>query len=423
MLADASLPDGLKLPATQSRKSGGVELRSVRWAPATLGELTRGLAREGPDALASISTRDLRDAWAATVGEFRDPGSAARTALAAPLAELAQLSAEGLAAGLEAVLGGVAGPAADAVFAEAERMERGERSPVLVILASNLPALAVQPLLPALALRRPVLLKSPSSEPLFAPAFVDALCRREPRLRPALAAVTWPGGDEVLEQPVLAAVGRVVAYGGGAAMRDLARRAAGKLLAYGPKLSLAAIAADVAPTEVAAGLARDIALFDQRGCLSVQAVYTAGEPRALARALAAELDVLAERWPAGPADPEVAAAVRQMRAEAEMRGLYQPALGMLQGTVVVESEPALQLSPGLRTVRVHGLASLVELPTLLEPWAGRLQGVALAGADARSLEPALRGLGVSRLAPPGQLQSPDAGWHNGGVSPLAALAS
>jgi len=38
-----------------------------------------------------------------------------------------------------------------------------------VILASNLPGLAVQSLLPALALRRPLLIKSASAEPLFAP--------------------------------------------------------------------------------------------------------------------------------------------------------------------------------------------------------------------------------------------------------------
>src|SRR6185369_1071693 len=80
----------------------------------------------------------------------------------------------------------------------------GSRGPVLIVLASNLPGLAVQPLLPALALRRPVLLKSPSAEPLFAPTFLAALVRREPRLAGAVAAVAWPGGDPRLEAPVLA---------------------------------------------------------------------------------------------------------------------------------------------------------------------------------------------------------------------------
>jgi hypothetical protein len=45
----------------------------------------------------------------------------------------------------------------------------------------------------------------------------------------------------------------------------------------------------------------------------------------------------------------------------------------------------------------------------------------LAGEDAWSLEPRLRELGISRCAAPGELQSPDATWHNGGIDPLEAL--
>ena len=45
------------------------------------------------------------------------------------------------------------------------------------------------------------------------------------------------------------------------------------------------------------------------------------------------------------------------------------------------------------------------------------------GEEAWSLEPRLRDLGISRCAAPGELQSPDAAWHNGGIDPLAALAS
>jgi hypothetical protein len=89
----------------------------------------------------------------------------------------------------------------------------------------------------------------------------------------------------------------------------------------------------------------------------------------------------------------------------------------------VDPDPKLRLSPGLRTVRVHPLEDLARLPGLLEPWRGRLQGVAMVGEDALGLEPRLTELGVSRFAAPGELQSPDASWHNGGVNPLEALTS
>jgi hypothetical protein len=58
----------------------------------------------------------------------------------------------------------------------------------------------------------------------------------------------------------------------------------------------------------------------------------------------------------------------------------------------------------------------------LSPWHGKLQGVALAGEDAWRLAPALAELGISRCATPGDLQSPDVTWHNGGIHPLHALA-
>jgi len=271
--------------------------------------------------------------------------------------------------------------------------------------------------------------ESPSAEPLFAPAFLAALCRREPRLRRSLAAVTWPGGERELEAPVLERASTVIAYGGAEAVRDLEARAGGKLVAYGPKISVAAVSAGVGGADldsVAAGLATDVALFDQRGCLSVQAVYVeGGEERAadLADRLATALHRRSMIWPLGEVEPGDVAAVRQLRTEAVMRGLHQPELELRRGTVVVEPRPELRPSPGVRTVRVHPLPVLHRLPAILAPWRGRLQGAALAGGSAWALAPALAELGVSRCAPPGELQSPDASWHNGGVSPLEALAA
>jgi len=290
-----------------------------------------------------------------------------------------------------------------------------------VVLASNLPGLAVQPLLPALALRRPVLLKSPSAEPLFAASFLAALAEREPRLAGAVAAVSWPGGDPRLEEPVLAGVGRVIAYGDAPAVADLELRAPGKVVSYGPRTSRAVIGGAVNPERVAAGLARDIALFDQRGCLSVGAVYTAGDPEILAGLLEEALRERARRWPPGPADAVSLAGVQQIRLEAEMRGLRMSRLQILDGTVLVDPDPAFRPSPGLRTVRIHPLADLSVLQETLAAWKDRLQGAALAGEDAWRLADRLAGLGVSRCTAPGDLQSPDASWHNGGISPLAAL--
>lgn len=421
MLRDAFLPELMESSREPVFRAVArpVAYSGARWKPESLARVLAAL-REGAAALRGMPAEDLLAAWGDTVATFLRPGSLERRALDPALARLCGLSREGLKAGLEAVLGGVRREPAAALLAQA-RPAPPEAGPVLVVLAANLPALAVQPLLPALLARRPVLLKSPSAEPLFAPAFLAALARREPRLAGAMAAAAWTGGDARLEAPVLEGAGTVLAYGGREALADLERRAPGKVIGYGPKTSLAVVGPDVELRRVAEGLARDVALFDQRGCLSVAAVYTAGDPEALARGLAEALADLARRWPPGPPARPDMAAVQHLRLEAELRGLWSSSLALRHGTVVVEPQLELRPSPGLRTVRVHPLEDLARLPDLLSPWRGRLQGAALAGTEAWKLAGRLTELGISRYAAPGELQSPDATWHNGGINPLAAL--
>jgi len=107
--------------------------------------------------------------------------------------------------------------------------------------------------------------------------------------------------------------------------------------------------------------------------------------------------------------------------EAALRGLHAAKLPIEAGSIVVEPLAAFQPSPGLRTIRIHPIENLGELPEILAPWAGRLQGAALAGDDAWHLQPELESLGVSRCAAPGDLQAADATWHNGGIHPFEAL--
>ncbi|HEV7667834.1 MAG TPA: acyl-CoA reductase [Thermoanaerobaculia bacterium] len=392
--------------------------------PALIAPLVETLAAPQP-ALARLPEERLIAAWSETVEAFLDPKSPERRSLDPDLLRSCRLSPEGLEAGLAAVLGGVReAPFRTLLRAAAARrpVASGGSGFVLAILAGNLPGLAVQPLAAAVALRRAALLKSSSAEPWFAPAFLAALAAREEAFAGAYAAATWPGGNSRIEGPILERAGRVLAYGDQATLDDLARRAPGKLVGYGPKTSLAVVGAHEAGMgDLAAGLARDVALFDQRGCLSIAAVYTTLPAMELADALAAELARLARIWPPGPAEPQDLAAVQQLRLSAELRGLHVRGSSPSEGTVIVEPDPRFVPSPGLRTVRIHPLDDLARLPALLSPWANRLQGVALAGSEAKALRPALAALGVSRFARPGELQHPDASWHNGGIHPLDAL--
>lgn len=424
MLADAALPPGFLRPAHAIAEVSGVAFPSARFGPDELARLAARL-EGGAAGLRRLADDELLAAWEETVGELLDPRSAVRERLDPALVRLCRLSPEGLQAGLDAVLGGVRGRPARDLVAQARRRP-ATPGVVLVVLASNLPALAVQPLLPALALRRPTLLKSPSAEPLFAPALVAGLARRLPALADAVAAVTWRGGDRTVEGPLLERVARVIAYGDDDSIADLAGRAPGRVVAFGSRASLALVAADADLGETARGLSRDVALFDQRGCLSVQAIWAedagTGRAVALARALSAELDTLAERWPPGPVDPGSAARLHQTTAELQMRGIPVVSLGLGRGTVWVEPEARFTPSPGLRSLAVHPVSTLASVPEALLPWSGRLQGAALAGSIPERIRHELAALGINRCAPPGELQAADALWHNGGGHPLEALS-
>lgn len=394
--------------------------------PAELAATAARLAARGRRALTALPLERRLDLWEETVAAFLEPGSPERSALLPRLLASSRLSPEGLTEGLELVLGGASGRAATEMARRAAALPAATRDTLAgVVLAGNIPGLAAQSLLPALLLGRPLLLKSASAEPWFAPAIVAALVAREPSLADAFAAVAFAGDDSAALAAAFDEVDPLLAYGGAPAVASLAARFGERLVAHGPKASVAFVGAGVDLVGTARGLARDIALFDQRGCLSVQAVYVEGDAEELAAALAWALELESARLPHGPIDAATASAVQQLRATAD---LQQGKGGELQmeltvGTVLVESETFFRPVPGLRTVRVHGVSDLRDALPALEPWRGRLQGAALAGPSADALSDTLPLLGFSRLAAAGELQSADVSWANGGIDPLAVFTA
>ena len=282
-----------------------------------LEELTRGGRR-----LRALPLARRLEAWRTAVARLLDEASPARRELEAPLAEAVRLSPQGLSAGLRAVASGMLDASADVLFLSAARRrgaarergapERGSkprREPALVVLASNLPGLALQTVLPALACGRPLIVRSSEREPWFAPALMRELTVAEPELGEAFAALTWEHGG-ALEDALLARCDPVLAYGGGAALAAMRARVRGRFVEYGPKLSLG-IVGDAVTDEEIERLARDVALFDQRGCLSVQVVFSRAPLERVAAGLARGLDRQADLLPPGPATFEEHAALRR----------------------------------------------------------------------------------------------------------------
>lgn len=375
-----------------------------------------GLAAAAP-ALRAIPTGGLLAAWNDTLTAFLDAESPERRALDPDLLQATGLSPKGLDRGLRTLGAGMAGePAAAALRGAPKQHENGFN---LVILPASPPGLVLQSLLPALAARAPVLFKASSAEPSFAPAFLAALGERLPTLRDAYATATWTGGDEAIETPLHAAARVVVAYGGEATIDALQSTAIRRLIAFGPKLSLGWVGRDADLEQAARGMALDIALFDQRGCLSVEAVLV-DRPVAspFTAVLADALRELATELPPGRSTAAERAGVRLAREDADLRGLTFHGDALSTGTVIVENDARISPSPGLRTVRIHPVNGV---PALTE-WHGRLQGVAVAGRMPATVRRAFEQAGVSRFASAGQLQATDAAWRNGGIDLAAEFA-
>ena len=375
------------------------------------------LATAAP-ALHAISDDDLLAAWNDAVAAFLDPTSAERRNLDPHLLQTTGLSPAGLNHGLRIIGQGMLGEPAAAELHRPHRQSEDGFS--LAILPAEPPGLLLQSLLPALAARSPVLFKSSRAEPHFAPAFLAALGRQLPTLRDAYASATWTGGDAAIETPLLAAARLVVAYGGKATIEALESAALRRLITFGPKLSLGWVGPGADLEQAARGMAHDVATFDQRGCLSVNAVLA--EPvaaPAFAAKLAKALDEFASELPPGHSSTAERAGVRLAREDADLRGLPRYGDSLDAGTVIVDSDTRIRPSPGLRTVRIHPVEGI---PTLDE-WNGRLQGVAIAGHMPAAVRRAFEQAGVSRFAPPGELQATDAAWRNGGIDLAAEFAA
>jgi hypothetical protein len=419
MIADHSVPPGLE-PAASSADG---TIRRARWSGGELVALATRLVA-GAAGLRAILAEDLYGAWERALIPLLTSDSKLREQLSPAMATGAALSPEALRAALDAMLAGSIGPPAQQLIARGREGTATTHGLVLAVVAGNIPALAVQVVLPALAAGRPLLIKSASDEPLFAAALVRGLAREIPEIGDALAAVTWEGGRQDIEQPLLQEVSTLVAYGRKNTLSDLRQHFDGRMIEFGPRFSIAVISSDIDPASCATGLAEDIALFEQRGCLSVQTIFTDAPPRPLADALTKALEKQAAEWPPLPLAPRLAGEIQQLRHQAALEGAMVSSLPIRLGTVLtVASEPmsALHPLPGGRTVRIQRVADLGDLPRALDEWRGHIQGAALAGSAAVALEQQLRALGVNRCALPGSLQRPDALWANGDEHLMEAL--
>ena len=291
-------------------------------------------------------------------------------------------------------------------------------SPVLHIVSGNTPHAAFQSLFRGLLVGAHNRVKLPSAGLPEFEAWVASL----PPVLSSLIEVSHSLPDQWLDCQA------AVIFGGAATLEAFRSMLPGgtRIIEHGPKLGIAVI---YDPSEEAAALvAEDILRHDQRGCLSVQAIYVDApeqEIYSFLNRLAATLQFYRQANFRSVPSLSDSGAVANFRELARFRAANGENVIFLESerstdwTIIYDENPQLAPGPLNGTVTVHPLPPEISAMTL-GPETAHLSTVVL---HPFTPEHAAR---LDRLSPPricalGQAQEPTIFWHHDGGQPLASL--
>ncbi|MCX7807903.1 MAG: acyl-CoA reductase [Deltaproteobacteria bacterium] len=221
---------------------------------------------------------------------------------------------------------------------------------LLLVLPSNVETSGIRPLVLALIARNAVWVRPSSRRKGVLPRLIAHLEAVDPLLARAVRCVEFPREDPKWDE-LRPAVDAVHLFGSDEAAQALRGRGF-RVIAHGSALSLAWVPRRVSSFE-AMELAYDVARYDQRGCLSPQAlIFEEGlEIKGFVESLHEALSVLDVRFPRGAMSLEE-------RAEEQRFRLTSVAIGshLYEGkghALSIEAGHRLRSSPGLRNLLVY----------------------------------------------------------------------
>ena len=306
--------------------------------------------------------------------------------------------------------------------------------------AGTVPGVTVTSIIRALLVKSAVLVKPGAGDVALTARFAREVARVDPRLAAAVAVQYWPGGAASWrhwERELLHAADQVVVYGGDDTIESVRSRAPAstRLIEHPHRLGVAVIDPRGAP-QATADAARAVALFDQRGCVSTHLILLVGARSSAARRwcadLAARMAAVETALPPGRATAGELSALHQLRGRLSMRiaaagGAGRGTLGVWhrEGSrwTVILAPPGAFEAVGQRTAWVVPVPDPPSCVKVLAPLASALQTVGLAGlgGDREPLAGELAALGVTRIAPLGEVPFPKADWLHDGSRPLGEL--
>jgi acyl-CoA reductase-like NAD-dependent aldehyde dehydrogenase len=379
--------------------------------------------RRAAQAVRSLDVDERAALLASTASRLMDAAGAPGQALREALRHSTGLTAPVIEHGLCTTLGLFTRDALRALHAG----HRPEHTTTLtvVVLAGNVFSASARPMFLPLLCGSAVLAKASSIDDVLPRHLQRALQAIDPRLGAALAVATFARGDREREAALLRGADLVSAYGSNETVAELGERISAdtRLLAHGHGLGVIAIGADAltdvaAARTLAARAARDLAAYDQRGCLSPQAVLVqegaAVDAPTFARLLHEALQALGDGFARGSLPSDAAAAQVQWRGVAAAVGELHVGA---ESAVSYEGYGPLRGSPGYRNVAVYECADLGVMRARLLPLGAALKALGIAGPRAHRA--------LADLAPYaselGAMQAPQLSAMLDGIHPLAGL--
>jgi Acyl-CoA reductase (LuxC) len=375
----------------------------------------------------------MADALARAFGLWRDHDYARRRDAIAAIARSAGYSVALLENSIDALLKPFTSEALRSLAARISANGRSDRPKTVgFIAAGNVAGAGIHEIAIALTAGAGVLIKTASAEPIFFAQFARTLAEIDRDAGARIEVLHWSRARADLTAALIANCGLVVAYGDDATIESLRDRV--NVIGFGSRVSAAVIApAAIVPARidrVAELLARDVALFEQLGCLSLHQVFVVsadggGAARDLAIRMSAALERIGESMPPARVGLRDAAEIRTVRERARWRAIAGEPVELFEGrglewTVVFEARLDLcdpfKISPGFRTVHVTGVRDAGELRDCLAVISGRIEAMAAAGDEAElaDIRATIGAIGIAHVCAPGEMQSPPLEWRHGG---------
>jgi hypothetical protein len=367
----------------------------------------------------SFGADRMADALARVFELWRDRNYARRRDAIAVIADSAGYSVAMLENSIDALLKPFT---SDALKAMAARVSgnSGSHKPKTVgfIVAGNVAGAGIYEIAIALIAGARVLIKTASAEPIFFAEFARTLAEVDRDAGERIEVLNWSRARLDLTEELIAKCECVVAYGDDATIESLRKRS--NVIGFGSRVSAALIDASRID-HVAESLARDVALFEQLGCLSLHHVFVVSPDgrgaRDLAIGMSSALERLAVSMPSARIPVRDAAEIRGVRERARWRAIAGEPVELFEGralewTVVFEARPdSFRVSPGFRTVHLTALRDLAEFRDCVGNMSGRIEAMAVAG---NGCEIEARAMGIPYVCGPGEMQSPPLDWRHGG---------